>query len=133
MNRSALPLVCGRYGRVRLCRISRPGERVAVGVAAIARAVVGQDPLDPDADLGEAGDRELDGPRGALAALVGDGHDDRVAAGIVDEHLEVVVAADRCRSRWRSPRPRTRQPPPSGTRPSFLWSWWTRAPGWQAT
>ena len=28
-------------------------------------------------------------------------------------------------------RPSTRQPPPSGTRPSFLWSWWRRHPGWQ--
>ena len=34
-------------------------ERIAIGVAAIARPVVGQDPLDRDANLGEAGNRQL--------------------------------------------------------------------------
>jgi hypothetical protein len=69
-----------------------PPEDVAIGVAAIARAVVGQHPLDPDPDLGELGDRQLDRPRGALAALVDDRYDDGVAAGVVDEDLEMVVA-----------------------------------------
>ena len=69
-------------------------EDVAIGVAAMAGAVVGQHPLDPDPDLGEARHGDLDGPRRALAALVGDRHDHAIAAGVVDEHLEMVVAAD---------------------------------------
>jgi len=68
------------------------GEGVAVGVAAIARAVVGEDPFDSDPDRGELADGLLDRPRGALSTFVGDGHDDGVPAGIVDEHLEVLVA-----------------------------------------
>jgi hypothetical protein len=61
-------------------------------MAAIARAVVGQDPLDPDPDLGVLADGQLDRPRGALGTLVGDRDDDGVAAGVVDEHLEMLVA-----------------------------------------
>ena len=95
MNRSALPLVWGRYRPGPLVPDVVAPEAVAVGAAAIARTVVGQaSATDPDADLGEPGDRQFDRPRGALAALVGDQDNDRVAAGIVDEHLEVVVAAD---------------------------------------
>ena len=92
MKRSALPLVWGRNGPGALVADVEAGQGVAVGVAAIARPVVGEHPLDADADLGELADGVLHGPRGARAALVGDGHDDGVAAGVVDEHLEVVVA-----------------------------------------
>lgn len=50
-------------------------------------------PLDADAGLREAGHGQLDRPRRARAALIGDGHDDGVAAGVVDEDLEMVVAS----------------------------------------
>jgi hypothetical protein len=70
----------------------QPGQGVAIGVAAIAGAVVGEHALDPDTDLGEAGDSQFDRPRGALTPLIGDRHHHRVAAGVVDEHLEMVIA-----------------------------------------
>jgi hypothetical protein len=69
-----------------------PGQGIAVREAAVARAVVGQHALDPVPDLGEAGSRQLERPGGTLGSLVGDGHDNGVTAGVVDEHLEVVVA-----------------------------------------
>ncbi len=64
------------------------GQDVAIGMAAIAGAVVGQHALDADPDLGEPGGGELDRPRRALAALVGHRNDDRIATGVVDEDLE---------------------------------------------
>ena len=67
-------------------------ENVAIDVTAVARAVVSEHAFDPNTDLGEAGNGQLDRPRGTLAALVGDGHHDGIPAGVVDEHLEVVVA-----------------------------------------
>jgi hypothetical protein len=92
MKRSALPLVCGRNGRVRLCRISCRARLSRKAWAAIARAVVGEHPLDPNAGLAEPADGLLDRPRRALGAFVGYGHDDGIPAGVVDEHLEMLVA-----------------------------------------
>ena len=69
MNRSALPLVCGRHGRVRLWRAPRPVDRVAYALRAVRRAVVGQDALDPDPEPGELGAPRSPGRAAALAAV----------------------------------------------------------------
>ena len=72
MKRSALPLVCGRYGRVRRRRIRRrAGRRGGKTWLQIDAAVVGEDPLDADAPprkpldgAGQEGRRRRGGLRG---------------------------------------------------------------------
>ena len=60
--------------------------------------VVGHDPLDAHAVLSEEDGRLGEGPGGAGARLVGDDRHVGDPGRVVDEHLEVVVAAAR---RWR--------------------------------
>ena len=90
MNRSALPLV---WGAVRPgARLAPAGERRAVRTGAICPGVVGHDALDTDAGRVEGDQGELERCRRTGGALVRNGHDDRLTAAIVDDHLEVVVA-----------------------------------------
>jgi hypothetical protein len=68
------------------------GEPGLVQPRAVARAVVGQDPLDRDPVAGEPADGDLDRPdRLALAGVAGD-DDAGEPAMVVDEDLELIVA-----------------------------------------
>ena len=71
-----------------LDRLDSPLE----GGARIGLAVVGQDPFDPDAVAGEPDGGVEQGPAGAAGRLVRNVSDVRQPGGIVDDHLEVVVA-----------------------------------------
>jgi hypothetical protein len=68
------------------------GHQLTVGGRSIGSAVVGQDPLDPDADLGDLVRRDLQGGDGAGCGVVGDRHDNGVATGVVDDDLKVLIA-----------------------------------------
>ncbi len=130
MNCSALPLVCGPLWPGPLVADLDLLDRPGVCLTRVGPGVVGQNPLDADAVAGEPDRRVEEGPAGAAGALVADVGDIRQPGGVVDHHLDVVVAelavtAVAC----RLARPRIRWPPPSGIRPSFLWSWWTSEPG----
>ena len=63
-----------------------------VGRARVRPGVVGQDPLDPDATLGEPDGRVEEGPASTASALVGHVGDEGEPRGVVDDDLEVVVA-----------------------------------------
>src|SRR3954465_13897250 len=73
MNRSALPLVRGREGRVNRWRHAERRAGLAMQLAAVARAVVGHEPLDHDAVAGEpAVGAPEEGGDGFLALVVED-------------------------------------------------------------
>ena len=99
-------------------------------VAAVAGPVVGQDPFDTDASLGEPGDGPVQ-ERDAVGGVLGAGE---LAVGQprvgVDGGVDVgVAAAAQCDRRLVSEvRPSLRCPPPSGIRASFLTSMWTSSP-----
>src|SRR5690348_313622 len=91
MNRSALPLV---WGTIEAGSLVVGADLVDRGVELdlVVGAVVGQDALDPDPEPAQLGGRDLEGRDRAGRRFVGDRHDDRVAAGVVDDDLDVVVA-----------------------------------------
>jgi hypothetical protein len=69
-------------------------EQLSIGDGVGGRpAVVGQDPLDPDPELGELGRGNLErvGRRGP--GFIGHRDHDRLSAGIVDDHLEMLIAS----------------------------------------
>jgi hypothetical protein len=115
-------------------------------VAAIAGAVVGQDPLDDHAAFSEPGPGSAKEPSRGLAALIrvdlGVGQPGVVIDGGVDIPLTnqgVVMAAALSAGAVglavASPGGAAQEPvaTPAGMLPSFLTSMWTRAPGWSCS
>ena len=94
MKRSALPLVRGRRGRVRLCRMSEPcGSASACSVRAVGGAVVGQHSLDAHAASGEALERARAGSRSRSSARSSvSSFDVGETAVVVDADVDVLVA-----------------------------------------
>jgi hypothetical protein len=93
---------------------SRPVRRGPIGTA-----VVGQDPLDPDAETSELEGRGLEGCHRRGAGLVGDRDHDGVAAGVVDDDLEMVIA-DPAMASVRAATATERPPAAAGRDPSEL-------------
>jgi hypothetical protein len=75
MKRSALPLVLGVYGRVKVAQAEHPAGR-AEQARDVARAVVGHHALDPDAQTLEPARRPDQEARDRLALLVGQDRDE---------------------------------------------------------
>ena len=110
-------------------RLDRAGVgRARVGRARVGPGIVDQDALDPDTMTGEPDGRIEQSLAGGARALVRNVGDIGQPGGIVDDDLEMVVP-EQAASTARFGRPSSRWPPPSGIRPSFLWSWWTSEPG----
>ena len=87
MKRSAFPLVWGRGGRVRRCRM--PSARQASGVMrrAVGRAVVGDHALDGDAVAGVERQRAAQERDGGGGLLVGQDFGVGQAGGVVDRDV----------------------------------------------
>ena len=92
MKRSALPLVLGVYGRVRMWQ-TQPAAGLAEQAGDIARAVVGHHALDPDAlapEPAQGADQEA-GHR--LALLIRQDLDVSQARGVVDRDVDELPAS----------------------------------------
>src|SRR6266478_3909682 len=101
MNRSALPLVRGVYGRVRLCFAGRR-HRSPKRLAAVSRAVIGHDPLDADALDCQPPERAIEKADRALLLFVRQDLAVGQARGVVDADVQrfpadAVMPVDRAR------------------------------------
>jgi len=74
---------------------TEPGDGGVEGVGSVGRAVVSEDALDPDAEPGELSRGRLKGEHRTRGGLVGHGHDDGIARGVVDHDLEMLIAGRR--------------------------------------
>ena len=93
----------------------------------IGLGVVGQDPLDPHAMVGEEGGCLDQEPGRGGAGLIGQDLAEGDPGTVIDGRMDIVVADASTPNPLA--RPWTRCPPPSGMRPSFLTSRWTSSPG----
>lgn len=129
------PVVPGRVWRDAL--VSNLANRVVERVAAVARTVVGHDPLDlSDAMSGKPAECSVEKRDCRGGFLLGQRFGVRQPRVTVDGGVEedVPVFAPRVFVRATAlasslPLPCTRQPPPSGMRPVFFTSRWTMLPG----
>ena len=89
MKRSALPLVCGRYGRVRVRR-TRQRSAAAKPPTDVAAAVVREHPRDRDAAASKPADGASKKARRGGAGLVRQDFDVGGAAVIIDRDVHVL-------------------------------------------
>ena len=92
MNRSALPLVCGRYGRARFSRSDRAIGHGLKPPTAIVAAVVGQDARDADAAARKPRDGALEEGRRGRARLIGQHLDIGRATVVIDRDVRILPA-----------------------------------------